>query len=57
MWFRPYKYITYLQGRNHIRTPGSRNREILQWYYFFRISIVSEAIISSSSVGITTTFT
>ena len=32
-------------------------REILQRYYFFRISIVSEAIISSSSVGITTTFT
>ena len=36
---------------------GTRIKSLLQYCYLLKIAIVSEAIISSSSVGITTTFT
>ena len=40
-----------------VRSLGLHIKSLLQYCYLLKIAIVSEAIISSSSVGITTTFT
>lgn len=58
--FAPANVTLFAGADPYTGMPALRIRptsRLLHPCYFFRISIVSEAIISSSSVGITTTFT